>query len=102
MAETVISMNAEFRDEILDGSRSAAWRPGHRNYEPGPAKIRFMEKNNSNQPFWTHDPPVDVVLTKVEHATAEGKYEIFMNFLRMAGQPVADENKITLLEWKLP
>lgn len=94
-------MQAEFRDEVLSGERSTAWRPGHRDYRQGPATIRFMERGGIG-PFWTNDSPVDVVLTKVEHTQAEGRYEIFMNFLRQAGQPVADLNQITLLEWRLP
>ena len=98
--ETTIAMQAEFKDEVLRGDRTSAWRPGHRSYREGPATIRFMERAGSG-PFWTHDKPVDVVLTKVEHVAAEGKYEIFMNFMRMAGQPAPDQNKITLLEWVL-
>jgi hypothetical protein len=99
--EQVIAMQVEFRGEVLSGTRNSAWRPGHRSYQKGPATIRFMGRENGSGPFWVRDEPVDVILTKVEHAVAEGKYEIFMNFMRVAGQPVADQNKITLLEWVL-
>ena len=91
--EIVIAMHADLRDEVLSGLRTSAWRPGHRDYAKGPATIRFLDKD-PDRPSWTNDPPVDVILTNVEHTQAAGKYEVFANFLGL-GQD------ITLLEWVL-
>ena len=85
-------MHQMFRDEVLDGSRHKAWRPGHRDYRLGPATILFINSVT---------PPVDVILTKVEHTTASGKYAAYMMFLRDQGQAEEDNGKITLLEWDL-
>lgn len=91
--EIVIAMHAELRDEVLAGTRTSAWRPGHRDYAKGPATIRFLDKDPDG-PQWTQDPPLDVVLTQVKHTQAAGKYAIFADFLGLG-------EDITLLEWVL-
>jgi hypothetical protein len=91
MAEIVIPMHANFRGEVLRGERTSAWRPGHRGYQEGPATIRFLADDQFSD---ENAPPVDVILTKVEHAEATGKYAIFADFLGLG-------EDITLLEWAL-
>lgn len=98
MAETVISMSANLRGEVLRGERTQAWRPGHRDYAVGPATIRFMLDSK----FVDQDaPPIDVMLTKVEHTQAKDKYQQFQRFVIEQGLAPDDGDDITLLEWVL-
>jgi hypothetical protein len=100
--ETVIAMHADLRPEVLAGDRRTAWRPGHRGYAVGPATIRFLlTAESAGSATWTDDEPVDVMLTKVEHAKAKGRYQVYQRFLVSQGQAPDDEDKITLLEWVL-
>jgi hypothetical protein len=85
-------MHRMFLDKVRDGTKTSVWRPGHRDYVPGPAQILFVGDSTV---------VIDIILTKVEHAVASGKYKIFMDFMRAMGQPEDDDNNITLLEWKL-
>lgn len=94
--ETTIAMHANLRGEILRGDRTSAWRPGHRNYAVGPATIRFLIDERFDD---ENAPPIDIMLTKVEHAAATGKYAIFQRFLTNQGQAPEHEGRITLLEW---
>lgn len=99
MTETVIAMLTRFRDEVLDGSRSRAVRPGWRGYECGPATIRFIDDNGGGYDD-ENAPPVDVLITSVEHGTATGKTADFMAFLEQQGLSSVN-GKVTLLEWDL-
>lgn len=102
MAEHTIAINAQFRDKVLDGSKHSARRPGHRDFALGPATIRFIGQTaHSSTLHWTDDPPVDVMLTKVEHTLATGGYASFMMFLRDNGITGEDEGRLTVLEWEL-
>lgn len=98
MAETVISMNANFRGEVLERERTSAWRPGHRDYAVGPATIRFLIDEQFDD---ENAPPIDVMLTKVEHTRATGKYLVYQRFLIEQGLAPDDDDRITLLEWAL-
>jgi len=89
--ETVVWMHPSLKGEVLDGSRTSAWRPSHRDYALGPATILFIGDSTV----------IDIILTKVEHTIASGKYAAFMMFMRDMGQMEEDDGKITLLEWKL-
>lgn len=98
--ETTISMQSELRQEVLAGERTSAKRPGHRNFQVGPASIRFLREGNHG-PYWTADKPVDVWITEVRHLIAEDKFAVFMHFLHEQGQSDESQGRITEIHWIL-
>lgn len=88
--EAIIHMAPVVRDQVMAGHLNRVWRPGHRNYEVGPAMIRFQDGEI-----------IHVQILEVKHSTAEGRNKEFMDALRRLDQPAPENDEITMIRFEL-
>lgn len=90
MSETIIHMAPTVREQVLARILARVCRPGHRDYQQGPAMILFQDGVR-----------IPIRITSVEHTVAEGQYKHFMSALRRLDLPAPDGDKITVINFEL-
>ena len=94
MAETVIWMDGAMHQPVVRGEKKDCWRPGHREYQEGPATIQFITAMANAR-------PVDIMITEVRHTRAEAMTLSFVKALERLGYEPVGGDKVTYLTWEV-